>query len=87
LRSDDALASLARLAREMIDHRVRTIFERRAEGDFAGILEYLAEDVVYKVQGGVDDLCLFPAGLGERRLRPDRGGDQRHVREPRLDHS
>jgi ketosteroid isomerase-like protein len=51
LRSDDTLGRLARLDREMIEHRVRTIFERRADGNIAGISEYVAENIVYKVQG------------------------------------
>lgn len=51
MRSDDTLGRLARLDREMIEHRVRTIFEWRADGDIAGISEYVAEDIVYKVQG------------------------------------
>ncbi len=41
----------------MIEHRVRTIFERRAEGDVAGIVEYCAENFVYKVQG---DWKIYP---------------------------
>jgi uncharacterized protein len=36
----------------MIEHRVRTIFERRAAGDVPGLVRYAAEDIFYNVQGG-----------------------------------
>jgi ketosteroid isomerase-like protein len=48
----DKLNTLATLDREMIEHRVRTLFERRAEGDRLGVLEYVAENFIYNVQGG-----------------------------------
>src|SRR5208283_6014199 len=64
MQSDDALENLGVLDREMIEHRIRTIFERRAEDDHAGIIEYLAEDIVYNVQG---NWTLYPLS------RPMRG--------------
>jgi ketosteroid isomerase-like protein len=51
MQSHETLHSLGALDREMIEHRLRTIFERRAEGDLPGIMEYAAEDIVYHVQG------------------------------------
>jgi ketosteroid isomerase-like protein len=64
LQSDGTLRRLGALDREMIEHRVRTIFERRAERDLRGILEYAAEDIVYNVQG---NWTLYPFS------RPARG--------------
>ncbi len=52
MRSEAFLQQLGALDREMIEHRVRTIFERRATGDMKGMSEYLSEDFVYKVPGG-----------------------------------
>jgi len=49
--------TIAGLDREMIEHRVRTIFERRAEGDRQGLMDYLDENVVYRVQG---NWTLYP---------------------------
>lgn len=57
MESDGTREKLGVLDREMIEHRIRTIFERRAEGDHAGIVEYLAEDIVYNVQG---NWTLYP---------------------------
>lgn len=51
MQSNKTLHNLGALDREMIEHRVRTIFERRAEGDLPGILEYAAEDIVYHTRG------------------------------------
>ncbi len=51
VQSDETLGRLGRLDREMIEHRVRTIFERRAIGDMPGVIEYAAEDIFYNVQG------------------------------------
>jgi ketosteroid isomerase-like protein len=57
MRSEDLLGQLAQIDREMIEHRVRTLFERRTDGDVAGVLEYLAEDFVYHTKG---DWTLYP---------------------------
>jgi ketosteroid isomerase-like protein len=51
VQSEVTLTKLGALDREMIEHRVRTIFERRAAGDLPGIVEYAAEDILYNVQG------------------------------------
>jgi ketosteroid isomerase-like protein len=51
VQSGETLAQLGRLDREMIEHRVRTIFDRRATGDMPGVIEYAAEDIFYNVQG------------------------------------
>lgn len=64
MQSDNTLEKLGVLDREMIEHRIRTIFERRAEGDCAGIVEYMAEDIVFNVQG---NWMLYPFS------RPARG--------------
>lgn len=64
MQSNDALTKLGDLDREMIEHRVRTIFERRAAADHAGIVEYAAEDIFYNVQG---EWTLYPFS------RPTRG--------------
>jgi uncharacterized protein len=57
MQSDETLHRLGALDREMIEHRIRTIFERRAAGDLAGILEYAAEDIVYHAHG---NWTLYP---------------------------
>ncbi len=57
MQSDATLATLGVLDREMIEHRIRTIFERRAAGDHPGIVEYMAEDIVFNVQG---NWTLYP---------------------------
>ncbi len=64
MQSNGTLERLGSLDREMIEHRIRTIFERRAEGDHAGIVEYMAEDIVFNVQGS---WTLYPFS------RPARG--------------
>ncbi len=64
MQSDETLEKLGTLDREMIEHRIRTIFERRAAGDIPGIVEYMADDIVYNVQG---DWTLYPFS------RPARG--------------
>ncbi len=64
MQSEQALHKLGVLDRELIEHRVRTIFERRATGDIPGILEYAAEDVSYNVCG---NWTLYPFS------RPARG--------------
>ena len=63
MQSDDALTKLGALDREMIEHRVRTIFERRAAGDLPGIVEYAAEDIFYNVQG---NWTLYPFSRSAR---------------------
>jgi len=55
--SREGLNTIAGLDREMIEHRVRTIFERRAEGDRQGLMDYLDENVVYRVRG---NWTLYP---------------------------
>jgi ketosteroid isomerase-like protein len=57
MQSDRTLHRLGGLDREMIEHRLRTIFERRAQGDVPGILEYAAEDIVYSARG---NWTLYP---------------------------
>lgn len=57
MQSDDALHRLGAVDREMIEHRLRTIFERRAEGDIPGMLEYAAEDILYSTRG---NWTLYP---------------------------
>jgi ketosteroid isomerase-like protein len=52
MQSHEMLHKLGALDREMIEHRIRTIFERRAAGDLRGIMDYAADDVVYRTQGG-----------------------------------
>lgn len=51
MQSDETLKKLGALDRVMIEHRTRTIFERRAVGDIPGIVEYMAEDICYNIQG------------------------------------
>lgn len=57
MQSEQTLHKLGVLDRELIEHRVRTIFERRAEGDIPGMLEYAAEDISYNVCG---NWTLYP---------------------------
>jgi uncharacterized protein len=57
MQSEDALHRLGELDREMIEHRLRAIFERRAEGDVPGMLEYAAEDILYSTRG---NWTLYP---------------------------
>jgi len=57
MQSDDDLRRLGALDREMIEHRLRAIFERRAEGDVPGMLEYAAEDILYSTRG---NWTLYP---------------------------
>jgi ketosteroid isomerase-like protein len=57
MQSEDSLRKLGVLDRELIEHRIRTIFERRADGNILGILEYAAEDVSYNVCG---NWTLYP---------------------------
>lgn len=57
MQSEDSLRKLGVLDRELIEHRIRTIFERRAQGDMPGIIEYAAEDIHFHVQG---DWTLYP---------------------------
>lgn len=57
MQSNDALHRLGGLDREMIEHRLRTIFERRAGGDVLGMLEYAAEDIIYRTRG---NWTLYP---------------------------
>ena len=64
MQSDETLEKLGALDREMIEHRIRTIFERRAAGDHPGIIEYAAEDIFYNIQG---NWTLYPFS------RPARG--------------
>jgi ketosteroid isomerase-like protein len=64
LQSEETLRKLGDLDRELIEHRIRTIFERRALGDTPGIIEYAAEDILYDVRGG---WTLYPFS------RPARG--------------
>ena len=51
MQSDETLHRLGALDREMIEHRIRTLFERRAEGDLPGIMDYAADDIVYHTRG------------------------------------
>ncbi len=51
MQSSDALRKLGELDREMIEHRARTLCERRADGDIAGMMDYFAEDVVCFTRG------------------------------------
>jgi ketosteroid isomerase-like protein len=51
MQSDETLHRLGALDREMIEHRIQTIFERRAEGDLPGIMDYAADDIVYSTRG------------------------------------
>ena len=55
--SPEGLNTITGPGREMIEHRVRTIFERRAEGDRQGLMDFIDENVVYKVQG---NWTLYP---------------------------
>ncbi len=64
MQSEETLHKLGVLDRELIEHRIRTIFERRAKGDASGIIEYAAEDIHYNVRGG---WTLYPFS------RPARG--------------
>jgi ketosteroid isomerase-like protein len=57
MQSEEFFRELGVVDRELIEHRVRTIFERRAAGDIAGILEYAAEDISYNVRG---NWTLYP---------------------------
>ena len=64
MQSEQSLRDLGALDRELIEHRIRTIFERRAQGDLPGIIEYAAEDILFHVRGG---WTLYPFS------RPARG--------------
>lgn len=64
MQSENSLRKLGVLDRELIEHRIRTIFERRAQGDTPGVIEYAAEDILYDVRGG---WTLYPFS------RPARG--------------
>ncbi|MGO8737471.1 nuclear transport factor 2 family protein [Rhodoblastus sp.] len=64
MQSEQYIRKLGVLDRELIEHRVRTVFERRAAGDVPGILEYAAEDISYDVRG---NWTLYPFS------RPARG--------------
>jgi uncharacterized protein len=57
VQSESTLGKLGVLDREMIEHRIRTIFERRAANDIPGIVEYAAEDIFYNVRG---NWTLYP---------------------------
>lgn len=56
------LRKLGDVDREMIEHRVRTICERRAEGDVPGMLEYFSADIVCHTRGGWS-IATFPRRL------------------------
>lgn len=64
MQTEQFLRDLGVLDRELIEHRIRTIFERRAQGDMPGIIEYAAEDILFHVRG---DWTLYPFS------RPARG--------------
>ena len=64
MQGSETLRQLGALDREMIEHRVRTIFERRRDGDIPGIIEYAAEDIFYNIKGS---WTLYPFS------RPARG--------------
>ena len=49
--SEDTLRRIGNLDRELIEHRIRTLFERWAYGDLDGVLEYLAPDVQIATPG------------------------------------
>ena len=46
-----SLRKIGEVDREMIEHRVRTLCERRAEGDIAGMMEYFSPDIVCHSRG------------------------------------
>jgi ketosteroid isomerase-like protein len=51
LQSVLSLRKLGDIDREMIEHRARTLCERRADGDIPGMLEYFAVDIVCMSRG------------------------------------
>jgi ketosteroid isomerase-like protein len=51
VQSDETLRKLGVLDRDLIERRVRALFEMRAAGNLRGMLEYVAEDIVFNVRG------------------------------------
>jgi ketosteroid isomerase-like protein len=51
LRSKETLNALAEVDRQLIETRIRRLLELRAENNLRGMLEYLAEDIVFEMRG------------------------------------
>jgi ketosteroid isomerase-like protein len=62
VQSVELLRKLGEVDREMIEHRVRRLFELRADGDIPSILEYAAPDVRCFIRGHWS-LAIYPRPL------------------------
>jgi ketosteroid isomerase-like protein len=62
VQSVELLRKLGEVDREMIEHRVRRLFELRADGDIPSILEYAAPDVRCFMRGHWS-LAIYPRPL------------------------
>ena len=59
MQSQELLRDLGALDREMIEHRVRLLIDRRADSDVEGMLDYAAPDIVCRSMGSWR-FALFP---------------------------
>ena len=62
MQSADLLRKLGEIDRELIEHRVRTLCELRADGDVPSMLEYAAPDVRCFLRGHWT-LAIYPRPL------------------------
>jgi ketosteroid isomerase-like protein len=62
VQSVDLLRKLGEVDRELIEHRVRKLWELRADGDIPSILEYAAPDVKCFMRGNWS-LAVYPRPL------------------------
>jgi len=51
VQDEETARRLGAVDRELIEQRLRAIFERRIAGDVVGLLAFLAEDAVYDLKG------------------------------------
>ena len=59
MQSQELLRELGALDREMIEHRVRLLIDRRADSDVEGMLDYAAPDIVCRSLGSWR-FAMFP---------------------------
>lgn len=57
MQSEQALHKLGELDRELIEQRLHKLLELRAKGDWRGMVEFAAEDIVFEIRG---DWTAFP---------------------------
>ncbi|WP_298357732.1 nuclear transport factor 2 family protein [Rhodoblastus sp.] len=57
MQSEQALRKLGEVDRELIEQRLHKLLELRAKGDWRGMIEFAAEDIVFEFRG---DWTAFP---------------------------